>query len=214
MGLRVAPLNAWPNRWAQAAAVVPISMTELRGQDRQGDLSRLIEAAGRQDRVAFVALFNHFAPRIKAMMLKSGLPDQRAEDVAQDTMLLVWRKAEQFDPAGAGPATWVYTIARNVRTDALRLDQRRQRLETALLLEPELQQDAADALFSTTQLEEQARAGLAQLNEEQKAVVTMSFFEGKAHGDIAQALGIPLGTVKSRLRLAMKRLRSLLEAPQ
>ena len=189
-------------------------MVEVRGPDPRNEWSRMIVATGRQDREAFVALFNHFAPRIKAMMLKAGLPDQRAEDVAQDTMLLVWRKAHLFDPAGAGPATWIYTIARNVRIDALRRERRLQRIETALLQEPEMQQTGADAIVSTAQSEEQARAGLAQLNDEQKQVVTMSFFEGKAHAEIAEALNIPLGTVKSRLRLAMTRLRSLLESPQ
>ena len=189
-------------------------MADTRMHDRRGEFSNLIVAVGQHDRAAFATLFSYFAPRIKAMMMKTGLPDQRAEDVAQEAMLLVWRKAALFDPAGAGPSAWIYTIARNARIDALRREQRTQRIENEALLEPETFSPSADLLLISSQSEELARASLARLSDDQKTVVTMSFFEDRPHSEIAEVLGIPLGTVKSRLRLAIKRLRSLLEEPQ
>ena len=189
-------------------------MAQLDTQDRRTEFSQLIVATGRRDTAAFSALFAYFAPRIKAMMMRRGFADQRAEDVAQDTMLLVWRKAGLFDPAGDGPATWIYTIARNVRIDSLRRDQRARRLESEILRQPDGPQVPTDVRLIGAEAEDLARAGLNLLSVEQKTVVIMSFFEDKAHAEIAAVLGIPLGTVKSRLRLAMKRLRSLLEEPQ
>jgi RNA polymerase sigma-70 factor, ECF subfamily len=200
--------------WAALRPVLHRGMPESLVQDRRAEFAHLIVAVGRQDRDAFAVLFGHFAPRVKSMMIRAGLPDQRAEDIAQDTMLAVWHKAHLFDPAGAGPSAWIYTIARNLRVDALRRDQRAQRAEGEAMQQPEDHQPLPDAQLASSQSEEKVRAVLARLSEEQVRVVTLSFFENKPHPEIAQALGIPLGTVKSRLRLAMKRLRTLLEDPQ
>jgi RNA polymerase sigma-70 factor (ECF subfamily) len=183
-------------------------------QDRRTELVCLIVAVGRRDRDAFARLFEHFAPRIKTMMLRAGLPDQPAEDLAQDTMLAVWHKAHLFDPAGAGPSAWIYTIARNLRIDALRRQQRMQSVKDQVMQEPAAEQSLPDAQVASSQAEERVRLALGQLSEEQLKVVTLSFFENKPHPEIAETLGIPLGTVKSRLRLAMTRLRTLLEEPQ
>jgi RNA polymerase sigma-70 factor (ECF subfamily) len=189
-------------------------MMEPPAPDARPNFARLIVAVGRKDRDAFATLFQYFAPRIKTMMMRSGLPDQRAEDLAQDTMFAVWQKAHQFDPAGAGPAAWIYTIARNLRIDRLRREQRAQRIESEVSPGSDVDQPLPDSQLVTAQAEEHVRSGLARLSEEQKAVVTLSFFENKPHPEIAEALGIPIGTVKSRLRLAIKRLRTLLEEPQ
>ena len=189
-------------------------ITDQRMSDRREDFSDLIVAVARQDAAAFGELFDYFAPRVKAMMVRSGLSPQRAEDIAQETLLRVWRKAELFDPLGAGPATWIYTIARNARIDAHRRDSRVSRTENEAFSEPELYPPLADDLIITAEAEAHARACLAELSEEQRAVVRMSFYDGKAHSEIAETLGIPLGTVKSRLRLAMKKLRTLLDFPQ
>ena len=174
--------------------------------------ARLVGAVARQDRAAFTRLFDHFAPRIKTFMLRSGLADANAEELAQETMLMVWRKAVLFDPSSAGAAGWIFAIARNLRIDALRRERRGGVIETSGI-EAQFQIDESpqpDARVSTAQSEGQVRSALAHLSADQMRVIELSFFEEKAHGEIAQILEIPLGTVKSRLRLAMNRLRSLL----
>jgi len=168
--------------------------------------------AKRQDRAAFGVLFDYFAPRIKAFMQRSGVSDTSAEELAQETMLAVWRKAALFDPTSVGAAAWIFTIARNLRIDAHRRERRGGVIETSDV-EIEFQVDDSpqpDALLATTQSEERVRFALKTLSDDQIRVVELSFYEEKAHGEIAEILGIPLGTVKSRLRLALNRLRKLL----
>jgi len=163
-----------------------------------------------RDKQAFAQLFDHFAPRIKAMLMRTGAASELAEDLAQDAMLTLWRKADFFDPSRASVAAWVFTIARNLRIDALRRE-RRARLHAALeTVEPEAQEQP-DQIVSLAEREQRVRLAMQQLPVEQAEVVKLSFIEGKAHGDIAACLSIPLGTVKSRLRLAMGRLRQILE---
>ena len=168
--------------------------------------------AARQDRAAFADLFSYFAPRIKTFMLRSGAIEAGAEELAQETMLTVWRKAELYNPETANAAAWIFTIARNLRIDAYRRQQRSGSVESHQV-DAEYQIDdapQADMLLSTAQSEQRVRSALKTLPADQIRVVELSFFEEKAHADIAQILGIPLGTVKSRLRLAMARLRHLL----
>jgi RNA polymerase sigma-70 factor, ECF subfamily len=175
-----------------------------------GPLIRAI--AAHQDRSAFATLFEYFGPRIKALMQRSGVSEAKAEELAQETMLLVWRKAALFDPATTGAAAWIFTIARNLRIDAHRRERRGGAIETSDV-EIEFQIDDSpqpDARLATAQSEERIRSALSNLSADQMRVVELSFFEDKAHAEIAEILGIPLGTVKSRLRLAMSRLRNLL----
>jgi len=136
--------------------------------------------------------------------------DARAEELAQEAMLTVWRKAHLYDPRKAAPATWIFCIARNIRIDALR---REHRLDVdpddpLFVADPE---PAPDASFEAGQREERVRRALAGLPADQVRVLELSFFQGKAHGEIAVELRLPLGTVKSRLRLAFGRLRAVLE---
>jgi RNA polymerase sigma-70 factor (ECF subfamily) len=170
-------------------------------------IQRIVEC---RDKEAFAQLFDHFAPRIKAMLMRTGAAAELAEDLAQDAMLTLWRKADFFDPSRASVAAWVFTIARNLRIDVARRE-RRARLHAALeTIEPE-SQEQPDQLVSLAEREQKVRLAMQQLPTEQAEVVKLSFVEGKAHGDIAACLRIPLGTVKSRLRLAMGRLRQILE---
>lgn len=175
--------------------------------------SRLIEAvAARQDRDAFAELFEHFAPRVKTFMRRSGASEASAEEVAQETLLTVWRKAKLFDPSSAGASAWIFTIARNLRIDLARSERRRQPFGSSDV-DAEFQVDPSplpEARLVAAQSEARVRAALAELSEEQMRVVELSFYEEKTHPDIAETLRIPLGTVKSRLRLAMKRLRGRL----
>ncbi len=163
----------------------------------------------RRDRAAFAALFGFYAPRVKTMLMRMGASAEAAEDFAQETLLTIWRKAAQFDPARASASAWVYAIARNLRVDRLRRDQRAKAFalyESTEAGEPQ----RPDGSFDIAECEQRVRAAMQELPEEQALVVKLSFFEGLAHGDIAKTLKLPLGTVKSRLRLAMGRLRNLL----
>lgn len=179
-------------------------------EEPAADLSAaLVAVAERGDRAAFARLFGHFAPRVKAYMLRLGAPPQRAEDLAQDTMMAVWRKAGLFDPAKAEAATWVFTIARNLRIDALRRE-RHPEVSDEALLEREDERPRADALLDSEQRAQRLRRALAALTPEQAEVVRLSYFADLAHPAIAQRLNLPLGTVKSRLRLALGRIRKAL----
>lgn len=165
--------------------------------------------AAHGDRAAFAALFEFYAPRVKSTLMRMGAPAEAAEDIAQETLLTIWRKAAQFDPERASASAWIFTIARNLRIDRLRRDQRAKLsalYETAEAEEPQ----RPDAPLDAVERESRVRSALGLLPAEQVRVVQLSFFEGRAHGDIAKLLDLPLGTVKSRLRLAMSRLRHLL----
>jgi RNA polymerase sigma-70 factor (ECF subfamily) len=178
------------------------------------DAEACIDAiAARGDRAAFAALFTHFAPRVKTYLMGLGTPPAVAEDLAQDTLLAVWRKAATFDARRAGAATWIFTIARNLRIDTARRDLRRD-----ARAEPLPPDEAAPPLAENLLLARESEAALHRalqiLPAEQLLVVQLAFLRGLAHGEIEQVLGVPLGTVKSRLRLAMARLRAALaDAP-
>jgi RNA polymerase sigma-70 factor (ECF subfamily) len=179
-------------------------------QAAANDAAEWIKAiALRQDRAAFASLFEFFAPRVKAMLMRSGATADAAEDAAQEALLTVWRKAAYFDPARASAAAWIFTIARNLRIDRLRVDNRAAQYAPLEMAEPESPQ-SPDAVLNASERDERVRTALKQLSQEQIRVVQLSFFEGRAHGDIATLLNLPLGTVKSRVRLAMTRLRNLL----
>ena len=167
----------------------------------------LIQAIALQrDRAAFADLFAWFGPRVKAWMMRAGSNPTAAEELAQETMLAVWQKARLFDPARAGASTWIFTIARNLRIDALR----RERHPSELMEDPAGQPDTpmqADRVLALSQQETRIRTALTLLPPEQADVIRKAFFEDKVHAEIEKELGIPLGTVKSRLRLAINRLR-------
>ena len=190
--------------------VHPMVMDIRPKTDESERFSDLIEAiAARQDREAFGALFDFYAPRVKAFLMKSGVAAAQADDFAQDALLAVWRKASQFDRSRANASAWIFTIARNLRIDALRRDKRASTLTLDASDGPD---DPAlpDFELEAAQREQRVRAAMKHLSSDQIRVVELSFFQGKAHGDIAQELKLPLGTVKSRVRLALKRLRELL----
>lgn len=175
-----------------------------------GRLNALLLAVGRErDRTAFAALFDHFAPRVKAYLIRLGASGALAEDLAQEALLIAWRKAELFDPAKAGAATWLFTIARNLRIDAIRREKRPEfdPDDPAFVIDPAPQ---ADGAMIRDETELRVREAMTFLPVEQAEVVRLSFFADKTHSLIAAELGLPLGTVKSRLRLAMARMRSAL----
>lgn len=176
------------------------------------ELSELLRSvAVQQDRQAFALLFRHFAPRVKSYLMRGGSAEGLAEELAQETMVSVWRKAALFDPRHAGVSTWIFTIARNLRVDHFR----RHGAQLAGADEGEAEDIADEAPALDEQLdagrrERCVRAALKQLSPDQAEVLRLSFYEELPHARIASELGIPLGTVKSRVRLAVNHLRRLL----
>jgi len=170
--------------------------------------SLILAVAQRRDRQAFTALFDHFAPRVKAFLQRGGTVGASAEDMMQDVLLTVWNKATQFDPSRASAQAWVFGIARNLKIDTIR----RARVPLPdldpLLAEPDL---PSDALVAARQSSRLVRLAIQDLPAEQLQVLKLSYFEDMSHGEIEKALGVPLGTIKSRLRLAMAKLRQVLK---
>jgi RNA polymerase sigma-70 factor (ECF subfamily) len=171
----------------------------------------LIEAVARShDRDAFARLFATFAPRLKSYLMGLGTSAAAAEELVQETLLAVWRKAASFDRTRAGAATWLFTIARNLRIDAARRERTALAYSVDISEEPDAPEQP-DTAVSATEREGRVREALKTLPVDQVAVIRLAFFQEKAHSEIADELGIPLGTVKSRVRLAMARLRERLE---
>lgn len=175
-------------------------------------LADWVDAVARQrDRSAFASLFDYFGPRLNAYLARLGTDSGTAEELTQEVMVTLWRKAELFDRTKSSVSTWLYRIARNRRIDSVRRD-KADRLDPAepLLLpsgEPEL-----DDVVSASRREELVRGALGALPLEQLELVKLAFFEGLSHSEIAERTHLPLGTVKSRIRLAFTRLRRVLEA--
>lgn len=192
--------------WSGAVIAAP----EPPVPDSAAEPARLILAiAERADRQAFATLFSHFAPRLKSYMLRLGAAPEQAEELAQEAMLTVWRKAALFDPAKAGASTWIFAIARNLRIDAIRREKRPKiEVEDPTDQAPE---PPADAVLAAAERDVRLRQAMTILPAEQAQVVRLSFFDDKPHSEIAAELNLPLGTVKSRLRLALARLRGAVE---
>jgi len=178
-------------------------------------MTGLLEAVAiRRDRDAFVTLYKHFAPRVKTYLLRSGASDAMAEELAQETMLTVWRKAGSFVPRSIGVAGWIFTIARNLQIDSFRRERRfAYNLDEmdADLEAQEHEQRTPENAATAAHMETRVGEALAQLSPGQLRVIELFFFNDKTHGEIEKELQIPLGTVKSRLRLALSKLRALLD---
>ncbi|WP_300544954.1 sigma-70 family RNA polymerase sigma factor [Maricaulis sp.] len=183
----------------------------LRPPSETARLALLLDRVGRgRDRDAFRALFDHFAPRVRSFLVNRRVTPAQADDLTQDVMLTVWRRASSYDRSKASAATWIYTIARNLHIDHYRKTVRAQKLDGA---DPVMQPDAApiaDELVSRSQDAGTVTYALAELPEDQRIVLDLAFVEGLSHSEIAARLDLPLGTVKSRVRLAMNKLRQTL----
>ena len=173
---------------------------------------QLAAIAARGDREAFAALFKHFAPRVRAYLLRSGCEPGMADELVQEAMLSVWRKAGQFDPHRAAAAAWIFAIARNLRVDALR--RRRSPTLAADAAEVPSDEPGPDEQLAGAQAAAQLKLALRELPPEQVEVIRAAYFADSPHSEIAVQLGLPLGTVKSRLRLALQRLRAQFESLQ
>jgi len=196
-----------PGYFSRRPRIERAVMSLREAPDAKEDWSGCIVAiAHTRDRTRFAELFLFFAPRLKAFFIRLGVAAGAAEDLAQEVMFTVWRKADYFDPERASAATWIFTIARNLRIDLKRREQK------PALSENDLDYlDGPDPGEQTLALEreQRVRAAMQELPDEQAEVIRLSFFEDRPHAEIARSLDIPLGTVKSRIRLAMNRLRAL-----
>jgi RNA polymerase sigma factor (sigma-70 family) len=171
---------------------------------RQDWLAELEAIRDRQDQKAFADLFTYFAPRVKAFLMKSGAPPDVAEECAQDVMATLWRKAHMFDGTKASVATWIFTIARNRRIDMVRKSRRPEPED--LPWGPDADPGAVETMAMQQDTELLGRA-LATLPEKQRKLIERAYFGELSHSEIAAETGLPLGTIKSRIRLALERLR-------
>lgn len=167
-------------------------------------VQHIVRIRDHQDQTAFAELFRHFAPRVKAFLMRSGADATLAEECAQEVMATLWHKAHMFDPARASVATWIFTIARNRKIDVLR-KQRRPEPED-LPWGPEAEPDQEDVL-NLQQESDHLRRALAGLPDAQRELIERAYFGDLSHSEIAAETGLPLGTIKSRIRLALERLR-------
>jgi RNA polymerase sigma factor (sigma-70 family) len=175
----------------------------------EDDLRAVAEA---RDRAAFARVFAFYGPRVKAYLRRLGAEDAVAEDLTQEVMLSIWRRAHQFDRTRAALGTWVYTIARNKRIDALRRERRPDfDPEDPALVPEDGSAPRGDRHAEAEQVRRGVMEAVEQLPAEQARLLRIFYFEEKPHSVIAEELGLPLGTVKSRLRLALAKLRVLLD---
>jgi RNA polymerase sigma-70 factor (ECF subfamily) len=171
----------------------------------------LVELASKRDNEVFSELFSYFAPRLKSMLMGTGTGPETAEEVAQEAMISVWRKCEMYDPKKASASTWIFTIARNLRIDRFRREKRPEFDPNDPSLVPAAEPMADDQL-ALNDRKAVVETALNELPDEQRKVVKLSFVAGLSHQEIADQLSLPLGTVKSRLRLSFEKLRTSLRS--
>lgn len=194
--------------------VIPLTGSIEASNDaaRHAETLLLVRVRDNADREAYRELFEAFIPRLRAYARNQGSDAGTAENVVQDVMVTAWTRAHLFDPDKASARTWIYTLVRNRLIDQHRAGERRQRAYDGY---------ASTFTASTTNTDsaEQALTGsriatlLTELPDEQAQAVLMIYIEGKSHREIAEELDVPIGTIKSRTRLALQRLRKLMEDP-
>lgn len=172
-------------------------------------VAAILNIAESQDISSFKKIFEYFSPRLKSFLMKSGAEENIAEEIIQETMTIIWTKADYYDPKVASPSTWIYTIARNKKIDILRKSRKAilEDIETAVLpaVEPKTEEN-----IEHDQKFDMIAQHLDALPKDQLDLLKMNFFEEKSHGEISELTGIPLGTVKSRIRLALEKIRGKL----
>ena len=175
------------------------------------DLTLCVELIGKnQDKLAFNNIFRYFAPRLKSFLVKAGSTDTQAEEVIQEVMIAVWTKSSTYNSDKSSVSTWIYTIARNKRIDKIRKEKRHYLSESDEGLEIPVDSTQEKEIFAT-QVSSSLKRYMSNLPEEQSKLLKLSYFYNKTHADISEELKIPLGTVKSRIRLALTKMRHLVE---
>jgi RNA polymerase sigma-70 factor (ECF subfamily) len=182
----------------------------LSESERQRFCDLLVAVASHQDRQAYSELFAYYAPRVKSYLMRLGADGPSAEEIAQDVMVTVWRKAGLFDRSQASVSTWIFRIARNRRIDVFRrakkpdLDSEEQMVLPSRI-------EAPGERLEAMETEVRVREALKGLPAEQLDMLKLAFYEGLSHREIADRLDVPLGTVKSRIRLAFLKMKSKLD---
>lgn len=167
-------------------------------------VSELVRIRDHRDQTAFVRVFQHFGPRVKAFLMRTGMDAALAEECAQEVLVTVWNKSHLYDASRASPSTWIFTIARNKKIDVLRKQKRPEPED--LPWGPEAEPDQADIIGLQQESEQLGRA-LRDLPKKQRELIEKAYFGDLSHSEIAEQTGLPLGTIKSRIRLALERLR-------
>ena len=203
---KVSPSEHIRGKWVESSGSK--GKSQSLSVDYSEDISRWVtdlELIKKQKDVdAFERLFNHFAPKVKGFLIKSGSDSALAEECVQEVMATLWNKAHLFDPTRASVSTWIFTIARNKRIDAIRKQKRPEPED--LGWGPEHEPDQEDVLGLQQDTERLGHA-IAALPEKQRNLLERAYFKDMSHSEIAAATGLPLGTIKSRIRLALERLR-------
>jgi RNA polymerase sigma-70 factor, ECF subfamily len=199
----------------QPSAMLSFSLTTRAGGRPSaravGVMADLLRRVAEQaDPEAFRELFETYGPRVKAYMMRQGADAATAEDLAQETLLAVWRRASLYVADKGSAATWIFAIARNMRIDRLRREMPWQELPEERAEQPS-GEAAPDEVLSQKERQLRVRATLSELPPEQHEVVALAYIEGLSHGEISRRLGLPLGTVKSRMRIAYQKIRTALE---
>ena len=175
------------------------------------DWPTLVSAiASTQDRAAFRLIFDYYGPRVKSFMLRSGCSESLADEIAQETLLTVWHKAALYHPKRSAVSTWIFTIARNKKIDRFRKDSR----PLPDVNDPSFQNNtdlSPETSAWHSESSQNIQKAFTELPEDQREVLKLAFLEENSHSKIAEILDVPLGTVKSRIRLGLERLRALLK---
>lgn len=186
----------------------PADGTKTLSNGMQNDVAQWVNELCRirdgRDQAAFINVFKHFGPRVKAFLMRTGMDAALAEECAQEVLVTVWNKAHLYDATRASPSTWIFTIARNKKIDVLRKQKRPEPED--LPWGPEAEPDQADVIGLQQESDKLGRA-LRDLPEKQRELIEKAYFGDLSHSEIAAQTGLPLGTIKSRIRLALERLR-------
>jgi len=203
----IAPMKSSSRR--ESSSVTPITTHKL--EEIQDDWAPVLQKVANKDRGAYAKLFAHFAPRIKsfALMMRSNLTNQEmADELVQEVMLKVWLKASSFNPAKASVNTWIFTIARNARIDYIRKKMRGDvNVDNDAIWELEDEHEPVSSL-EELRIQKHMHSAIDELPSEQADALKQIYLEGKSHAEVAEQSQLPLGTVKSRVRLAMVKLRN------
>ncbi|MGR3839776.1 MAG: sigma-70 family RNA polymerase sigma factor [Cognatishimia sp.] len=182
------------------------SSSESKGvRDTYSDQTQwMLAVRDQRDKAAFSRLFDHYAPRLKGFVMRSGTGNAQAEEIVQDVMLTVWRKAHLFDPHRAQVSSWIYQVARNRQIDVIRRDSRPipEELNT-----PESTDEDAPQIIALDQEAQVLRQALARLKPGQREMLEKAYLGDLTHAEIKAQTGLPLGTIKSRIRLGLEKLR-------
>lgn len=180
------------------------NVTPSSGSSYTEQTSWMLAVRDRQDRAAFGALFDYYAPRVKGMLMRKGCGHGQADEIVQDVMLTVWRKAAMFDPQRAQVSAWIFQIARNRHIDVIRKESRP--MPEELAQEPDAEPDASQVL-GMEQEAKQLKEALARLKPAQREMIEAAYLGELSHRELSEKTGLPLGTIKSRIRLGLDKLR-------